>query len=193
MNMTQQVSVNSKDIFRSHGVPERYLEKWFRNYEATTKAQKEALEIIKTNIARKPMLFLGKHGNGKTHLATAVVKNRLIYGQEAQYYTLASLLRSYRCSLGNPEFNEKQFFSKILECDTLVIDEFNVRSDSESENRVIQEIVDSMYSKKSQVILIANMSIKEFTEIIGERLIDRLKEQGAEVINFNWKSHRRAE
>jgi len=186
----EMATLNS--YFKSHGVPALYMDAWFSTYKTTTKDQEAAFETIKEGFNKsKPMVFLGTYGGGKTHLATAMVKHKLYYRYDAWYYTLSELFRDYRSSFQNdPEMNERKFFKRIKTTDLLVIDEINIRSDSEAENRFIQEIVDVRYSEQLQTIFIANMSLDEFSELMGERLVDRLKGQDAEIITFNWDSHR---
>jgi len=195
--MEMSPTKNSEDLekwypcFRDHGIQDLYLDKWFGNYDMTIDAQREAFDIVlATYKTPKPMVFLGKFGGGKTHLATAIVKNTLMAHNEAYYYTLTGLFRDYRRSLNDPDFPEYKFFRNIHNAKVLVIDEINIRSDSAAENRVIQELVDVRYAKKLQTIFIANMNQEEFSEVITERLVERLKEHDAEIIMFTWESHR---
>lgn len=194
--MDQQSTVFDKKVydpvFRAHGIPKQYLDKWFGNYEISNEAQQNAFDnIIACNGTTRPIVMLGKYGCGKTHLATALVKNAIILRKSAYYHTLTSLFREYRCSLNNPEFNEVKFFNRIFNYDVLVIDEVNIRSDSGPENRIIQEIVDKRCAENNQTVFIGNMNKELFENIMTERLLDRLSGEKAAIINFNWGSYRR--
>jgi len=179
-------------VFAAHGIDDSYFEKWIANYEITTDAQKEAVnaQIMPCVGTSRPMVFIGLFGGGKTHIANAIVKNALMSRRSAYYYTMASMFRAYRTSLRDDDFPEKKFFERIFGCDVLAIDEMNVRSNSDAENRIIQEVVDKRYARRKQTIFIANMEFDEFSEMLGERLIDRLKEQEAAIVTFDWESYR---
>lgn len=178
-------------VFKGHGVPDAYLDSWFSNYECDGDSQIKAFEKIKEAYKHdEPMIFLGKFGGGKTHLATAMVKSHLVYRREAYYYTMSTLFAAYRSSLSDPDLKESSFWKKIEATELLVVDELNLRSNSEAENRIFQQIVDLRYSYQLQTIFVANMGYSAFSELLGERLMDRLKEQETKVIKFNWESHR---
>ncbi len=74
----------------------------------------------------------------------------------------------------------------------LVIDEIQIKSNSDSEMRVFQELVDKRYSDNKQTIFVGNITIDEFKQMLGERLIDRLKEQGLSIFVFTADSYRKA-
>ncbi len=38
-------------------------------------------------------------------------------------------------------------------------------------------------------MLISNLTLQEFTQVVGDRIVDRLKENG-KVLVFDWKSQR---
>ena len=181
-----------KGCFLNHGVDEAYLESWFSNYKTDSIEQKSALQrVIAAFNANRPMAFLGKYGGGKTHLAQAIVKSHLVYKREAYYYTLSGLFRDYRRSLRDDEFTEQKFFQRVGTAHCLVIDEFNLSSNSEPETRLIQEIIDIRYSARLQTIFVGNIEKAKFKESLTERLADRLRDQQIEVIMFNWDSYRK--
>lgn len=194
MNQTSETSRKEslKPCFTDHGIREGYLDAWFSNYEITCEAQQKVFDaVVAASKTNRPMVFLGTFGGGKTHLATAMVKSALYHGKEALYYTLTSLCREYRVSLNSEDTDEGKFFDKVAKADLLVIDEYSIKSNSDSENRVIQEIVDFRYADKRQTVFIANMSEEAFVEDIGQRLLERLQERNAEILIFNWESYRK--
>jgi DNA replication protein DnaC len=179
-------------IWQYHGVEPRYFDKWVHNYEIESKEQNYAVQQFKVAAqCRLPIIMLGTYGGGKTHMAMALVKHDLIARRRAFYYTWQRFFREYRRTLKDPDFAEHKFFHKVETADLLVIDEINIRSGSEAENRILQDVVDKRYMANLPTIFIGNVNVEGFKEIVTERLYDRLVHQKAQVISFNWPSFRK--
>lgn len=178
-------------IYLGHGVPENHLDSWFRNYVCEDDRQKDAFDrIVNAHKSKRSVIMLGKFGTGKTHLSTAIVKNYLRAGLEARYYTLSALFRSFRSTFEPNSMTESSFFESVSRMPLLATDEINIRSDSDAENRFFQEILDIRYGKNLPTVLTGNLNLQQFVEVVGERIIDRFKEQNAEIVIFDWKSNR---
>lgn len=179
------------DVFMSKGIPANYVDKWLFNYNINNLDQGMILARIKEIVNnRQSILLLGEIGNGKTHLAISILKNFIVRRKKGHYYTLTQLFRAYRNSMSDPNLSEGRFIARTFDLDCLVIDEINIRSDSESENRFLQELVDSRHVNGKRTIFIGNMTKDEFSEIMGERIMDRLTGEEAEMFNFTWDSYR---
>jgi len=203
------------ETFKSHGIGEKFHNSWFFNYETDTEKQKKNLEGMKAYCRRNTSIALiGDVGRGKTHLATAVLKDAIICGQKrperksfekqngqdhfyyqkpvyaGHYYTLLDLHRRYRESQKSDEISEVDFMDRIYTMKCLVIDEIQIKSDSESEQRMFQDIIDRRYANNLQTIYIGNVSYSSLCEIIGKRLMDRLEENGLKIMTFKGDSYR---
>jgi DNA replication protein DnaC len=71
----------------------------------------------------------------------------------------------------------------------LVIDEFQERSESKWENRIITTIIDRRYSDNLPTILIANIELAEMGAKISDSIISRVNESGG-VIECRAKNFR---
>jgi len=183
-----------KDIFSRHGVDEKYHASWFFNYQTYDKDQETMLNRLKV-VAKinTSIALLGQVGNGKTHLATTILKNSIINHKSdlaGKYFTMADLNRKFRNSIKSDEESELKFMESLFNMKCLVIDEIQIKSDSDSEQRMFQEIVDKRYAKEKQTVYAGNVSFNEFKDILGERLVDRMKENGLDVFNFTGESYR---
>lgn len=192
------------ETFKSHGIGEKFFKTWFFNYEVTTDGQKANLDHMIAYCRRNTSLALiGDVGNGKTHLAIAVLKDAIIcavnkprgksYEKQVSpghYYTLSDLNRRYRESVTNREISEVDFMENICTMKCLIIDEIHIKSDTDSEGRMFQEIVDKRYANNLQTIYVGNVSFNRFSKILGKRLMDRLQENGLKIMRFNGKSYR---
>ena len=181
-------------IFKAHGIDEKYHNKWFFNYFPETEKRQGDIDII-TEHARNdlPLAILGEVGNGKTHLAIALLKDKIIQTMKpdaGHYYTLTDLHRKFRDSQSNPNKSEVKFYNELSQTNCLVIDEIQIRSNSDSEQRMVQELLDKRYSANKQTVFVGNISLDEFKEFLGERLVDRIREQQIQVLMFTGKSYR---
>jgi len=64
----------------------------------------------------------------------------------------------------------------------LVIDEFQERSETEWENRMISTILDRRYADNLPTILIANLKINDLRNKISDSVISRANECGGVVV-----------
>lgn len=183
--------------FSNHGIDAKYHNKWFFNYEAVTGQQKANLETVRAACRNNTSLaLLGAVGNGKTHLATSLLKDLIVSPREGskyqvgRYYTFADLHRRYRESVTSRDISEVAFMRRVCMMKCLIIDEIQLRSDSSSEKRMLQEIVDKRCANHKQTVYIGNLSFKGFTEILEPRLMDRLKDDGFKVLVFSGESYR---
>ncbi len=187
-----------KSTFRQHGIGDKYHDKWFFNYICVGDEQKSNLDVIKKYCRRNTSIaLLGDVGNGKTHLACAILKDSIVCGgkdhhsiSSGHYYTFSDLHRQYRESQSDPEKSEAKFMNEICTMKCLVIDEIQIKSDSDSEQRMFQEIIDKRYANNRQTVYVGNTSFEGFKKILGERLVDRLVENGIQLIIFKGESYR---
>lgn len=196
-----------KNIEHLNTIPKRYFDKTFGNYVTETDSQKiAACQVSSAVHTNRPIFLFGKIGNGKTHLAVAAYVNRVVkkfvetdwaydYSENypsdlANFYTFTGLYRHYRCSIVDRDISETKFVNALFGCQTLVIDEFGISSDTGSKERFIQELFDERYSRDLQTIVVSNDDVSIFKQSVGKRIIDRFVEQGAKIVNFDMPSYR---
>jgi len=88
--------------------------------------------------------------------------------------------------------SEDEAIAFFVAPDLLVLDEIGVQYGSETEKNILFEIVNERYEAMKPTILISNLAMTTLTEYAGERVIDRMKENGGKCIVFDWKSRRGA-
>lgn len=72
----------------------------------------------------------------------------------------------------------------------LILDEVGVQFGSESEKIILFEILNERYLNMKPTILISNLNPAALQEYVGERVMDRMRENGGIILKFDWKSHR---
>ena len=71
----------------------------------------------------------------------------------------------------------------------LVIDEIGVQSGSPSERAILADVINTRYENLKPTVVIGNLTKEEFLSILGERALDRLKDNGRTLI-FDWENRR---
>ena len=90
--------------------------------------------------------------------------------------------------------NSKKTFSDIQDkhakVDLLIIDEVGVQFGTETEKQILFEIINERYENLRPTILVTNLSLTNLKEFVGDRVIDRMKENGGKIIVFSGESFR---
>ena len=71
-----------------------------------------------------------------------------------------------------------------------MIDEVGVQSGTEAESRALFDVFNERYQNCKPTILLSNLCPTDFAAAVGDRIADRIKEDGGEVLLFNWESRR---
>lgn len=185
---------------KEFGVPARSRECSFLGYELRTDDHRKALESAQ-NMANeictgsrkdvRPRLFCGLPGTGKTHLACAVVSMVLRAGKVSRYLTASDIARSVRSSYSRgSETTEEIILGKLVSVPLLVIDEIGLGIGTEHEKAMVLDAISKRYEAMVPTILISNLSQQAIFDYLGERIVDRLREDFAQIVEFKWKSER---
>jgi len=164
----------------------RYQNKTFDDYKILHDGHKIALKACRE--LKHDAIMTGNIGTGKSMLANCIATQRDKYPKTV-ITTLARISREFRSSFNNGEFTEQELMDMISKTDLLVVDEIGVSKIGDFEYRYLNEIIDNRYDNKLPTIIISNLTVDELKVAIGDRLIDRLKEDGVQI-SFTWDSHR---
>lgn len=181
------------------GVSERHFDKTFDSYIADTKEKQYALESMRYFADKvlggvcKNMILCGSVGTGKTHLCQATIRYLLEHNRElpVKMITITRLIRYYRSSWQKEnDYTEQDVINELSQLDLLIIDEMGVQNGTDNELNIIFEIINNRYENKLPTVIISNLEKGELVELLGTRIIDRLKEDGCRVLGMKWDSHR---
>jgi DNA replication protein DnaC len=141
------------------------------------------------------LLLLGNVGTGKTLLACGMLTDETYdrdgtYMEDGLYCTVAQLMRRIKMTWKKESAEtEQDVFSKLAKLGLLVIDEIGVQFNSDTERCLLTELINDRYNAQQRTILVSNLTLKEFTQVVGERIVDRFRE-GGKVLVFDWASER---
>lgn len=180
-------------------IPERFKDRTLESYVAKTSGQQKALAFA-TEYAEnfdlvlregRSAIFVGKVGTGKTHLAIGIALSIMQQQRSALFVTVQRLIRRVKDSWHTKEETESQVVDVFASPDLLVLDEVGVQFGSEFEKQVLFDVLNTRYENRKPSILLSNIPKEQLSDYLGERVTDRLRENGGKVIGFDWESYRR--
>lgn len=182
------------------GIPDRFLDKSLKSFDADTPEKQVALDfavdyadnfasVLKTG---RSAILIGKPGTGKTHLACGIGK-RVIRNHRASvlFITVLRAMRSIKDTwVKGSEVSETQAIDALVAPDLLILDEVGVQFGSDFEKNTLFDVLNERYERRRPTLFLSNLTKKEIEGYLGERVMDRLREDGGKVISFTWESHR---
>jgi DNA replication protein DnaC len=180
------------------GVGKRYIDNSFDNYLADAPEKQNALTKCKelcNDIMNdeKPsnLIMVGGVGTGKTHLANSMVINLFDNKKRSERINMIDMIRSLKSTWSKEsEQTEEDLLKYFTSIDLLIVDEVGVQFNSDTEKMFVFDIINGRYENCLPTVIISNLDINGVKEVIGDRCVDRLREDGGKVIAFNWNSHR---
>jgi DNA replication protein DnaC len=182
------------------GIPERFQTRSLHSFVAETGAQARALEFANgyadsfddALASGRSALFIGKPGTGKTHLAVGI--GLRIMHRDSRTVLFTTVMRAIRrvkdtWARENRE-TETQAIAALVFPDLLILDEVGVQFGSDTEKLILFDVLNERYEKRRPTLLLSNHPLDDVKAYLGERVFDRLREDGGEVISFTWESHR---
>lgn len=183
------ISGKQKDMWLEKcGIPERYKDSTFDNYEVTSPEQMKTLTMVSEKLS--DTILCGGVGTGKTHLACAKINQVIEKGFRAVYVEMIKMIREIKQSWRDQRVSETSIIQKYgKDIPFLVIDEIGVQFGSDTEKQYLTEIINDRYNNKRKTFLITNLNTEGLTGLVGERVTDRFRES-KKLIICNWKSYR---
>lgn len=181
------------------GLPERFRTKELSLFIAETDMQRKALDfsnsyaegfgdVLKTG---RSAIFIGKPGTGKTHLAAGIALSVMRRGAIVYFSTVMRAIRSIKDTwVKDSDISESEAISMFTVPDLLIFDEVGVQFGSEFEKNMLFDIMNERYENRRPSILLSNLSIDEIRGYLGDRVFDRMREDGGKFVVFDWESYR---
>jgi DNA replication protein DnaC len=183
-------------ILAAANVPRRYENCTFESYKPKPAAdeagisQRIALHDSKYIVDQYPtvevgLLFLGPCGVGKTHLATAIVRELALHkGISCLFYDFRDLLKEIQGSY-NPvsQTTELKVLEPVYDAEVLVLDELGASKPTDWVRDTMTQIINTRYNDKRLTIITSNYldepqqpNEETLTDRVGVRLRSRLHE-----------------
>ncbi len=130
------------------------------------------------------MLFLGKCGTGKSHLAAAIAHEVKKKGFTTVFASVPETLSRIRATYDRGiEETEAQLMYGLKEASLVVLDDLATEKRTDWKQEIIYEMVDARYRNELPVIVTTNANPQQLKKQVGERTYDRLIEMCRVVVN----------
>lgn len=186
------------------GITPRFSNCTFASYRTTSGAEgmAKALKICTEYVAQfrenydagRSLILSGNVGNGKTHLACAMVQKVIReHGAQAVIVSAAEIIRVFKGAIDrSADYTDKDVLHELAGFDLLVIDEVGAQAGSAYELGILHEVIDRRYQFILPTVLVSNLLAADLGRYIGDRALDRLRESGGQAVGFSWASARGA-
>ena len=171
-------------------VPTRFSHCSLDNFELLQPSLHRALMNTKKFVEEYPLvdvglLYLGRCGVGKTHLAVAALKELIKKGIPSLFYDFRDLLKEIQDSYNpNTRTSELKILAPVFEAEVLVLDELGASKPTEWVQETMTHVINKRYNEKKVTIFTSNyLDIpigtaydETLTDRVGVRLRSRLHE-----------------
>lgn len=181
-------------------IPPRFARCSFDNFRISNEGQEKALTVAKAytadwtqaNADGRCLIFSGKAGTGKTHLACAIANELIEQGTHAKFYTVTGLLRRIKeCFSKESKETESEMIDNFSHVELLILDEAGMDYGTEFNKTLMFEVLNRRYENMNPTIVITNLDMGALKEYFGDRILDRMREGGGKLVSFNWESQRK--
>ncbi|MCE0495751.1 ATP-binding protein [Vibrio salinus] len=193
----------SKLIGRS-GILAMYQGCSIENYLVTNSSQHEAVSFASQYItnfdtnAGTGFIFSGNTGTGKNHLAAAICNALLKRKYSCLIITVTELMQKLRACYGSgSQISEDQFVKSMADFDLLVIDEIGLQRNTDTEKLMLNQIIDQRVCRYRPTGMLTNLPYQSndgqqsISDLLGPRIMDRMKSNSGVWLSFNWESFRK--
>lgn len=183
------------------GIPERFKTRTLETYVVDTNNTKQqriydfckdyAADFDGVRKTGRSFLMLGTVGTGKTHLSIGIALEIMKTGHSAVFTSASKIFRSIKDTYSKSSYQkESEVMAIYTQCDLLIIDEVGVQRGSDFEKETFFDVINERYESMRPTIILSNLTIEEIKVFLGERVFDRLRENGGKAFLLDWASHR---
>ena len=136
----------------------------------------QAAYTLAVDFAAEPegwVVFQGRNGCGKTHLAAAIANYRASKGQPVLFLVVADLLDYLRSAFG-PEsrISYSKIFEEVKQCPLLILDDFGEQASTPWARSKLFQLINYRYNARLPMVVTMEQSLEQIEIRFGSRFAD---------------------
>ncbi len=173
------------------GIPERLAGVKFDSYRTNTPGQERVKKrFMDLEQGSFNIIATGNVGTGKTMLSCCLLEQ--IRGKRSgKMIRLIEMIRVLKETWRkDSQQTERDVIRSLVDLDILIIDEVGIQFGSETEALFLFDVINGRYDKMRPTVMLSNLGIDALKQSLGERIIDRMRDDGGCLLQFDWGSER---
>jgi DNA replication protein DnaC len=197
-------NTSTKILARSNlkGLPKRFEDRGFGNFKTSNDFLKSTVEFCKKFYAglteKNSLILCGNVGNGKTHLAVAILKNlpdipSKINGtrkQNAQFLIADEFFMNLTDAAQSGKSKLALIKSWLYDNDIVCLDDLGTYNMTSAKIENLYEFINCAYLEMRRIIVTTNFTMKDFDQY-DKRIASRFQEM-AHIIAFQQSDFRKS-
>lgn len=203
----------SGKLIASARIPRRYEHCSFDSFEIHHASHSESLQVAREwaglfPVVEQGLMFLGKPGRGKTHLAVAIARELMAEkGTRVLFCEQRALLKALQATFENGALQqESQILVPVLEAELLVLDDLGAGRTTPWARDVMHDVIAQRYNEQRPMVITSNLAFGASTgspsarqreldvpltlrERLGDALMSRLHEM-CRIVRLEGKDYR---
>lgn len=155
----------------------------YKPYNADTSKAKGIAAIFAKDFKSESIAFIGQPGSGKTHLGMAIMLNFLEKGIQTVYFAYREEITRLKQNIMDQEIYQKEI-SKYKHCNVLFIDDLFKGKVTDSDIKIMFEIINHRYINRKPVIISSELTIDmllDVDEATGSRIFEMCRDHLVEM------------
>ena len=165
------------------GIPELFEDAKMADLDPETHAQL-SMWARTAGTARGSLLVSGSIGVGKSHAVCALAKLCAGKGLPTRYFTAGGLWNTIAATFRRDSgTSEDALMASLTGERVLIVDDVGAGTGSGSDplRQRLHTLIEDRYKAKRPTVIVTNLSVEQLKEEIGERGVDRLRDDGSHL------------